>query len=94
MKRCYNDSNFDKLKELGDIGRLNNDQEKKDLYGGTGWSENKKYSEINQEKIENKNIKIKNYPTPKENEKKMNENFLKLKIKIYRTPKENEKKIN
>ena len=50
MKRCYNDSNFDKLKELGDIGRLNNDQEKKDLYGGTGWSENKKYSEINQEK--------------------------------------------
>ena len=118
MKENYNDSNYDQVKEVGDIRRLNNDPEKKELYermdkigqiennltgkiesppslsGSTGSSENKKYSEINQEKIENKNIKIKNYLTPKGNEKKMNENFISIKVKIYPTPKENEKKIN
>jgi hypothetical protein len=68
--------------------------------GSTGESENFKNSEKNEEKIENKNEKIKFYITPKENKKKVDEDPIEEikdkseKFIIYPTPKENEKKMN
>jgi hypothetical protein len=68
--------------------------------GSTGSSEKNKNTEINKEKIEDKNVNYFFYPTPKENEKKINENSkLEIKdksekVKICKTPKENEVKMN
>ena len=68
--------------------------------GSTGSSDKIKNSEINQEKIEDKNEKYICYVTSKENEKKINENSkLEIKdksekVKICTTPIENEDKMN
>jgi hypothetical protein len=68
--------------------------------GSTSSSEKIKNSEINQEKIEVKSEKVKTCKTPKEKEKKINENSIleikekSEKVKTCKTPKEKEKKIN
>ena len=95
-RRLNNDPEKNDLFEgMDKMGQIENNltgkiEDPPSLSGSTGSSENKKNSETNQEKIENKNVKI----TPKENEKKMNKNFISIKVKIDPTPKENEKKIN
>ena len=68
--------------------------------GSTSSSDKIKNSEINQEKIEDKSKKVKICSTPKEKEKKINENSIleikdkSEKVKICTIPKENEDKMN
>ncbi len=70
------------------------------LSGSTGSSENIKNSEINQEKIEDKNEAFRIYLTLKENEKKLNENSIEeiekksVKFNAYPTLKEIENKMD